>query len=125
MIKTLRAEQIEFKLIVLLLFQCCLSTGIITHAQTIYPTTKGLHPSQDYEVTVNGKKAFVYASPVPAAYCSFDMSGPVDITIKANRDIKWVDVRPRSAGIQPDFKDSTIKLHLTKPVKLSIELNGS
>ncbi|MGI8635224.1 MAG: glycosyl hydrolase family 28 protein, partial [Segetibacter sp.] len=66
-----------------------------------------------------------YASPVPAAYCSFDMSGPVDITIKANRDIKWVDVRPRSAGIQPRFKDSIIQLHLTKPVKLSIELNGS
>ncbi|GEO11898.1 glycosyl hydrolase family 28 protein [Segetibacter aerophilus] len=125
MIKKLLAEQIEFKLEVSMLFLCFLSTAIITDAQTIYPTTKGLTASQDYEVTVNGKKVFVYVSPVPAAYCSFDMSGPVDITIKANRDIKWVDVRPKIAGIQPVFKDSTIKLHLSKPVQLSIELNGS
>jgi hypothetical protein len=125
MIKKLRAEQIGFKVIVLVLFPCCFFLGTITHAQTIYPTPKGLHPSQDYEVTVNGKKTFVYASPVPAAYCSFDMSGPVDITIKANRDIKWVDVRPKIAGIKPVFKDSAITLRLTKPVQLSIELNGS
>jgi hypothetical protein len=98
---------------------------LTANAQTIYPTPDGLNPSRDYEVTVNGKKTFVYASPVPASYCSFDMSGPVDITIKANRDIKWVDVRPKTAGIKPVFKDSTITLRLTKPLQLSIELNGS
>jgi hypothetical protein len=125
MMKKLPAEQNGFKLIALLFFQCCFFSGTTVHAQTIYPTTKGLNPSQDYEVTVNGKKTFVYDSPVPAAYCSFDMSSPVDITIKANRDIKWVDVRPKIAGIKPVFKDSTITLRLTKPVQLSIELNGS
>jgi hypothetical protein len=91
----------------------------------IYPVPAGLTPSTEYTVTVNGKEAFVYASPVPAAYCSFDMRGPVEIVIKAARDIKWVDVRPATAGIKPIFKDSTIKLRLTKPVQLSIELNGS
>ncbi|MCY7422712.1 MAG: hypothetical protein LH478_13335 [Chitinophagaceae bacterium] len=91
----------------------------------IYPAPSGLQPSADYEVFVNGKKVFVYASPVPAAFCSFDMSGPVEVTIKASRDLKWVDVRPRTAGIQPIFRDSTITFRLSKPVQLSIELNGS
>jgi hypothetical protein len=126
MIKKLRAQKTLFKYLrILLVLQACILSSTVPQAQTLYPAPQGLKPSEDYEVLVNGKKAFVYASPVPAAYCSFEMNGPVDITIKANRDIKWVDVRPRSAGIQPDFKDSTIKLHLSKPVKLSIELNGS
>lgn len=92
---------------------------------TIYTPPEGLKPSEEYTVQVNGKNAFVYASPVPAAYCSFDMSGAVDITIKVNRDIKWVDVRPLSAGVKPVFKDSTIHLRLNRPQQLSIELNGS
>ncbi len=60
--KELKAWQIKFKVIAIVLFLLCFSTGIITHAQTIYPTPKGLNPSQDYEVTVNGKKTFVYAT---------------------------------------------------------------
>jgi len=91
----------------------------------IYPGPGTLKPSAEYSVKVDGRDAFVYASPVPAAYCSFDMSGPVEVIIKANRDIKWVDVRPLSAGVKPIFKDSTITLSLSKPGQLSIELNGS
>jgi hypothetical protein len=94
-------------------------------AQTVYPEPAGLTPSADYEVYVNSKKAFVYASPIPASYCSFDMTGPVDIVIRAARNIRWVDVRPATAGVSATFKDSVIRLRLTKPTKLSIELNGS
>lgn len=92
---------------------------------TIYSAPQGVTPSEEYTVTINGKNAFVYNSPVPAAYCSFDINGPVDIVIKANRDIKWVDVRPLRLDIKPQFKDSTIRLRLNKPTQLSIELNGS
>jgi len=53
------------------------------------------------------------------------MNGAVEITIKANRDIKWVDIRPLALGIKPIFKDSTIRFKLSKPAQLSIELNGS
>jgi hypothetical protein len=94
-------------------------------AQTLYPAPAGLRPSAEYQVFVNGKEAFVYQSPVPAAYCSFDMNAPVEVTIKASRDIKWVDVRPFAAGVKASFKDSTIRLQLKKPQQLSIELNGS
>jgi hypothetical protein len=53
------------------------------------------------------------------------MAEAVDVVIKVNRDVKWVDVRPLSAGVTPVFKDSTIRIHLKKPQQLSIEINGS
>ena len=114
----------KYELLTILLMAVLLNSSFLS-AQTIYPAPSGITPSTDYQVTVNGRTCFVYISPIPAAYCSFDMDKPVDIVIKTNRDIKWVDVRPLSAGIKPPFKDSTIRLRLTKPQKLSIELNGS
>ena len=97
-----------------------------SNAQTgTYPVTAGLKPSDEYKVTVNAKDAFVYQSPIPASYCSFDIDKPSEIVIKVNRDVKWVDVRPLSAGIKPVFKDSTIRIRLAKPQKLSVEVNGS
>jgi hypothetical protein len=98
----------------------------LLNAQTgIYPVPAGLKPSAEYKVSVNGRDAFVYQSPIPAAYCSFDIEKPSEIVIKVNRDVKWVDIRPLSAGIKPVFKDSTIRIQLNKPQKLSVEINGS
>lgn len=105
----------------ILLFVSIISAGQVK----LYPAPFGVPASATYRVYIDGKETFVYDSPVPASFCSFDMSGPVDIVIKASQDIKWVDVRPLSANIQPAFKDSTIVLHLKKPVQLSVELNGS
>ena len=113
------------QIIAISFFVCCFNNAVILAQAVIYPSPAGLAASPDYQVQVNGQSAFVYASPAPAAYCSFDMNGSVEITIKANRDIKWVDVRPLAAGIKPIFKDSTITIHLSKPAQLSIELNGS
>jgi hypothetical protein len=42
---------------------------------TIYPAPEGLQPSPDYKVFIDGKEVFVYASPVPAAYCGFELRG--------------------------------------------------
>lgn len=85
-------------------------------------------PSPEFSVKVDGRNVLVYSSPVPAAFCSFDFTKPTDITIKAlMRDVKWVDVRPLSSGINPVFQnsDSIITLRITKPGQYSIELNGS
>lgn len=108
-----------------IIFLLSVSFFTATGQEIIYPVPAGLKPSVDYTVFVNGKEVFVHASPIPAAYCSFEMAGPVTVTIKANRDIKWVDVRPLSSGITPQFKDSTIRIRISKPQQLSIELNGS
>ena len=113
------------QIIAISFFVCCFNNAVILAQAVIYPSPIGLAPSPDYQVKVNGQPAFVYASPAPAAYCSFDINGAVEIIIKANRDIKWVDVRPLALGIKPIFKDSTITIRLSKPAQLSIELNGS
>lgn len=102
-----------------------LRSGIGLAQPVIYPAPMGVSPSEDFRVWIDGREAFVYSSPVPAAYCSFDIHGPVNVTIKANRDIKWVDIRPLSSRINPVFKDSTITFRCEKPLQLSIELNGS
>ncbi|MES1196274.1 MAG: glycosyl hydrolase family 28 protein [Steroidobacter sp.] len=80
--------------------------------------------STHYQLTVNDTDIFVYQAPT-AAYGMFDMGSPVTVRIKANRDVKWVDIRPKSLRIKPTWgNDSTITFKLDKPAKLSIELNG-
>ena len=116
------ARHKQFITVICLLFFCAFSA---TAQKGLYPAPQGLAPSAEYKVWINNQPAFVYASPIPAAYCSFDMGAPVTIKIKVSRDVKWVDVRPLSANIKPIFKDSTIELQLYKPQKLSIEINGS
>ncbi len=60
----------------------CYSSMVCQAQAVIYPGPGTLKPSAEYSVKVDGRDAFVYASPVPAAYCSFDMSGPVEVIIK-------------------------------------------
>lgn len=79
--------------------------------------------SEAYHVKVNGEPVFVYDSQV-ASYATFDMNGEAEVVIEANRDVKWVDVRPLSEDIEPEFQDSTIRFTLKEPANLSIELNG-
>jgi hypothetical protein len=94
-------------------------------AQVItYDPPAEIQPSIHYTVEVNGKKSFVYQAPI-ATYTIFDMRAPVTIRIKANQDIKWVDVRPKKLNIMPVFgPDSTITFTISEPCKLSVELNG-
>ena len=81
----------------------------------------------DFSVQIDGKNTIVYASPIPANFCSFVMTKPVEVKIKSlTRDIKWVDVRPLSDGIKPVFQnsDSTIRFTIKRTGQYSIELNG-
>ena len=113
------------KLLLIFLMSLFISQNMVAQ-EVIYPIPAGVKASAEYKVFANGKEIFVYASPIPAAWCSFEMSGSVEITIETYyRDIKWVDVRPRTAQITPQFKDKTIRFKIDKPQKLSIELNGS
>lgn len=110
------------KLFLFFLSFTVISTSI---AQALSASHSTIKASENYQVFVNGKEILVYDSPVPAAYCSFDLVGKASVVIKAKRDLKWVDIRPLSAGIKFTFKDSTISFTLPSPKKLSIELNGS
>ena len=84
-------------------------------------------PSSEFSVKADGKDVMVYSSPFPAAFCSIELSKPVDIIIKSlTRDVKWADIRPLSSGIKPGIKnDSTISFRISSPGQYSIELNGT
>jgi hypothetical protein len=99
----------------------------IAQTRNIVPLSQAsFSPSPEFHVMVNGKNVLVYSSPLPAAFCIFDMEKPVDIFIKSlTRDVKWVDVRPLSAGIKPLISsDSSITFRINKTGQYSIELNG-
>jgi len=110
------------KYLVLLLFVYPLSgkAQAVISAKPAAEISRSTH----YKVTANDTDIFVYQAPT-AAYAIFDMQSSVTVRIKANRDVKWVDVRPKSLHIKPTWdNDSTITFRLDKPAKLSVELNG-
>src|SRR5258706_3814239 len=110
------------KYLIFLLFLCPLSE----RAQTVISAKPAAEISRSthYNLTANDTDIFVYEAPT-AAYAMFDMRSSVTVRIKANRDLKWVDIRPKSLQIKPTWdSDSTITFRLDKPAKLSVELNG-
>jgi len=101
-------------------------TGFAQLTNTVPVTCASFIPSPEFKVMVDGRDVLVYSSPIPLAFCSFEMSKPVDIVVRSlRRDIKWADIRPVSSGIRPVIKsDSTITFRITNPGQFSIEING-
>jgi len=104
-----------------------------------YPAPLGEILSDDYEVSVEGRKVDVYTARTldppfegkqwdfggPYAFANFDISGSVVVRIVSKRSLKDVMIRPQSKGIQPILEDDhAITLALDKPQKLSIEPDG-
>lgn len=88
-----------------------------------YPGPEGAARARDFRVRVNGHELFVYDTEV-AAYVCFSFRGHAEVEISPSIDVKHVDVRPKSSGIQPSLRDNTIRFTLAKPANLSIEFNG-
>jgi len=83
-------------------------------------TSQSIH----YQVKANGKMLYVYDAP-SAAYTFAEVNGKTQIEVCADRDVKWVDIRPFRLGIKARWKDSTIWFSIDQPCHLSIELNGN
>ncbi|MBS7614846.1 hypothetical protein KEJ18_03855, partial [Candidatus Bathyarchaeota archaeon] len=79
-------------------------------------------PSETFKVKKDGKEIPVYDVPV-ASIASFTFEDECAITIKTNRDIKWVDIRPFSLNIKPSFQFNEVKFSLNQPCRISVELN--
>jgi len=88
-----------------------------------YPVPADGNLAGDYKVQVDGQDVFVFNNPV-AAIAAFDFEGEVEVAVTPIRDVKWVDIRPKSRHIRRTVKDNTIRFKLTEPCNLSIELNG-
>src|SRR5262249_37027472 len=72
---------------------------------------------------------FIGYTPCPPYYESasmacFDFSGTVSVQITSAVPVSSVAVRPLRYGIQPSISGNTISFSLSRPVNLSIEING-
>lgn len=88
----------------------------------------------NYQVTWQGaelpvRTASVYPSPYRAQgameYIQFPWSKAERLHIHSAIPVESVVVRPMSAGISARVSDGVIELELDRPVKLSLEINGS
>jgi hypothetical protein len=105
-----------------------------------YPAPADEPRSPEYEVWADGRPVAVYTARTldepfanrewdfggPYSFANFDMDGTVEVRIVARtRSVRGVVVRPESAGVAPVVVDDrTLTLTLTRPTKLSIELDG-
>jgi hypothetical protein len=95
--------------------------------------------SSDFSVTADGKEVDVYQvtvtragegyNPCPtrtetASMAYFDFSGNVNVKVTSAQSISNVTVRPLRHNIKPSVSGKTIRFSLSKPINLSIELNG-
>jgi hypothetical protein len=63
--------------------------------------------------------------PQDASMVFFDMDGPVEVAVKKNNgDVRRVEVRPDSSGVQARLSGNTAIFRLDTPTKVSVEFDG-
>ena len=100
--------------------------GQAVHAEIrTYHYPAEVKASQAYSLKVDGIPVMVIDNPVPSSFAAFELQqGPVTVEIACSQDVKWVDVRPLSAGITPQIKDGKIWFTIPSPGHYTVELNG-
>ncbi|MDR2968770.1 MAG: hypothetical protein LBV32_04090 [Tannerellaceae bacterium] len=98
-----------------------LSAGIRTYD---YP--EEAKPSGRFKLKAGGMSVLVMSNPIPCSFAAFEMQPNESVTVEIEdiNDVKWVDVRPLSAGIKPVFKGNKITFTIPKTGNYSIEING-
>lgn len=113
-------------------------TGPAAGKVVLYPGPPGFTAAADRQVTADGQAVFVYETVVnfnraysltptlektPVAY--FDFSGSAEVKVIApGVTIASAVLRPASYGVQPAINGNSVTFTLTKPGKLTLELNG-
>ncbi|MGA2352226.1 MAG: PA14 domain-containing protein [Terracidiphilus sp.] len=83
--------------------------------------------STAFTVQVNGQTVDVAHAAASYEFASFDMTGPVTVSITAAAPGFWakgVDIQPWRLGLRPARDGQTIRFRLTGPAKLSISRPG-
>jgi hypothetical protein len=116
--------------------------------ENIGPIPAGEERSEDYAVQVAGQDVPVYAVKVApadpgrrwkamddkvrsaeyfdkAAFASFDMRGPVVVTVTCPEPITTAKVLPGSLRIAPAFQGRRLTFSLTEPRPVTVEVNGN
>jgi hypothetical protein len=126
-------------IVILLLTVCCQRSNTV-----LYDAPGQEQKSDDFEMYVDGKPAFVYQARVSrypvnqiwpgyqrpvsqteiASFAYFDLKGTTEISINSSREIKTVDIRPKEYGIEPVIEGKTIKFSINRPCQFVVEVNG-
>lgn len=109
----------------------------------VHPAPAGEQASDDYTLEIDGRPVFVYrarVSAVPfnqvwpgyqrpleqtelAAFASWDMAAPVELSITAHRPFAKVTVRPYASGLQPRVEGRTLTMTVTQPGQFVVEFD--
>ena len=88
----------------------------------------------NYTVFKNGKKLQIqqckifpkpYNSEKMMEYVMFTINANTELVIESEEEIREAIIRPLSAEIPADVRDGKIYITIDRPVKLSVEINGS
>lgn len=59
-----------------------------------------------------------------AGFASFDIAGPVEVTVTCPEPIQTAKLLPSSSGIKPVVSGNSVTFTMTKPGQLTLEVNG-
>lgn len=111
------------KVAIALVASLLLSSSLLAQQLVTYPAPDSARQAADFSMTVNGKPVFIYDNAV-SAMAKFSFSGSITIEITSTHDLRWVDIRPKSAAIPVTITPAKITFRLTNPGHFSIERNG-
>ena len=77
-----------------------------------------------FQVRVNGQPLDLHEF-LQGAFGQFELAQPVEVEIQAAFDVRWVEVRPKSAGITPVIGSDhqTIRFQLRSARPVTVEFN--
>ncbi len=79
----------------------------------------------EYDAGVDGGFGTAPLGHMSFVYFDADFSKRIDVKVeKRSGTVNDVDIRPASAGIEPEVNGNVIEFSLKKPQKLSVEVNG-
>jgi hypothetical protein len=113
----------------------------------VYPAPVGEELSKAYAVRVEDQEVAVYVAKVApadparrwkamddkansaeyfeeASFASFDMQGPVTVTVTCPELIQSAKVLPSSLNLQPTVRGRSLSLRVSEPRPLTVEVNG-
>lgn len=92
------------------------------HVVTYTPSVE-IKASEWFSTTVAGKKCFVYDNEV-APFTYFDTDGGVVMEIYSKREVKWMEIKPKSLGLTYTYSGNNIRIKIDKPCQFSVEINN-
>ena len=99
-------------------------TQFVSASIRTYNYPEEVKASGRFKVKVDGIPVLVMDNPIPCSFAAFEMKQNVTVEIEDTIDIKWVDIRPLSAGIKPVFRNNKISFTIPEAGNYSIEING-